>query len=222
MEEFTEMLRTRLPSSSSALHQIYSRQLLQAQQLIRRRRLEQWRCGSVVKVELVQGTLKNCYFMCSVGNFSSKKWGKVITSNFYIWRYGQTMKNLNTLMMQVCCWTFMALQGNFAICGSLIIALHGLRRGQPAKFFFLPHFAKKLGAKKRATSPCSLSLPPKILPGAFSAMRYHYQAAVINLAKDAVVPSAVAEGKRPTSIEDRWCSKKMTCYVMNLDTSADT
>lgn len=126
-------------------------------------------------------------------------------------------------MMQVCCWTLMALQGNFAICGSLIIALHGLRRGQPAKFFFLPHFAKKLGAKKtRNITLFTVSLPPKILPGAFSAMRYHYQAAVINLAKDAVVPSAVAEGKRPTSIEDGWCSKKMACYVMNLDTSADT
>ena len=147
MEEFTEMLRTRLPSSSSALHQIYSRQLLQAQQLIRRRRLEQWR-WRVGEGGAGPGTLKNCYFMCSVGNLSSKKWGKVITSNFYIWRYGQTIKNLNTLMMQVCCWTLVALQGNFAICGSLIIALHGLRWGQPAKFFFLPHFAKKSGAKK--------------------------------------------------------------------------
>ncbi len=72
VEEFTEMLRTRLPSSSSAL-QIYSQQLLQAQQLIRRRRLEQWRCG--VKGE--DGPLHvDCWELLH------KKCGLLSTSNF--------------------------------------------------------------------------------------------------------------------------------------------
>lgn len=38
--------------------------------------------------------------------------------------------------------------------------------------------------------------------GAFSAMRYHYQAAVINLAKDAVVSSKTSMPTRPGSIEE--------------------
>ena len=49
-QEFSEMLRTRLPfgSFATSLQELYAKQLLEAQQLIRRRRLEQWSCVAVL------------------------------------------------------------------------------------------------------------------------------------------------------------------------------
>ena len=63
--------------------------------------------------------------------------------------------------------------------------------------------------------------PPTILTGAFSAMRYHYQAAVINLAKDAVVSSKASTPlTRPGSIEEAeggWARTVLTHDAQELE-----